>query len=77
MIEYKVAALETVSISRVEELCNELAQQGWRLVSTAAANAGGITVRGWLFFEREVKTLPGDDLAGMAARLATSAAATR
>ena len=77
MIEYKVAALETVSISRIEELCNELAQDGWRLVSTAAANAGGITVRGWLVFERELKTLPGEDVARIAARFATAAAATR
>jgi hypothetical protein len=35
-------------------VCNDAAQDGWRLVSTAAANAGSITVSVYLFFEREV-----------------------
>jgi Domain of unknown function (DUF4177) len=53
MIEYKVRARETGGTADIEKVCNDLAKDGWRLVSTAAANAGGITVRVWLFFERE------------------------
>jgi hypothetical protein len=53
VIEYKVRALETGGTADLERVCNRMAEDGWRLVSTAAANAGGITVRVWLFFERE------------------------
>jgi hypothetical protein len=49
-----VRELETGGTADVEKMCNDLAQDGWRLVSTAAANAGSTTVRVYMFFEREV-----------------------
>mgnify|MGYP001609818625 CR=1 FL=1 len=73
MIEYKVRALETGAAVDVEEVCNDLAQDGWRLVSTAAANAGGVTVRVWLFFEREAPPLPDEAIARLAAQFAMAA----
>jgi hypothetical protein len=54
MIEYKVQALETGGAADIEKVCNDLAKDGWRLVSTAAANAGGTAVRVHMFVEREV-----------------------
>ncbi len=54
MIEYDVQWLETDDASALTQLCNAHAKEGWRLVSTAAANAGS-AVRVYLFFEREVE----------------------
>jgi Domain of unknown function (DUF4177) len=75
MIEYKVQALETGGTADIEKVCNDLARDGWRLVSTAAANAGGTAVRAWLFFEREASrpSMPDEDMARLAAQFATSA----
>jgi hypothetical protein len=53
MVEYKVRSLETGGTADLAKVCNDAAQEGWRLVSTAAANAGGMTVRVYLFFERD------------------------
>jgi hypothetical protein len=74
-IEYKVRALETGGTADVEKVCNDLAQDGWRLVSTAAANAGGISVRVYLFFEREMLNppIPDEDITRLAAQFATAA----
>ncbi len=55
MIEYDVRSLETGDTAALVNVCNAHAKEGWRLVSTAAANAGGITVRVYLFFERQVE----------------------
>lgn len=75
LIEYKVRALEHGAAADIEEVCNDLAQDGWRLVSTAAANAGGFTVRVWLFFEREAldPPMPAEDIARLAAQFAMAA----
>jgi hypothetical protein len=75
MIEYRIQALETGGTADIEKVCNDLAKDGSRLVSTAAANAGGIAVRVWLFFERESSkpSMPDEDMAGLAAQFATSA----
>ena len=53
MIEYDVRALETGGTADLVKVCNDAAKHGWRLVSTAATNTGGITVRVYFFFERE------------------------
>jgi hypothetical protein len=52
MVEYKVRSLETGGTADLAKVCNDAAQEGWRLVSTAAADAGGMMVRVYLFFER-------------------------
>jgi hypothetical protein len=53
MIEYKVRAPETGGTSEIEKLCNDAAQDGWRLVNTSVENMGVLKTRVWLFFERE------------------------
>jgi hypothetical protein len=74
MIEYKVLALETGGTADIETACNDVAGDGWRLVSTAAANAGGTAVRLWLFFERALNPpMLDEDVARLAAQFATSA----
>lgn len=55
MIEYKVRITESGDTAEAEDICNRLAKDGWRLVSTAAANGGGIKVFVHLFFERELE----------------------
>jgi Domain of unknown function (DUF4177) len=75
MIEYKVQALETGGAADIEKVCNDLAKDGWRLVSTAATNTGGTAMRMWLFFEREAShpSMPDEDMARLAAQFATAA----
>jgi hypothetical protein len=53
MREYKIRRVEGSGTGDLERICNELARDGWRLVSTAAAAAGALDVYVWLFFERE------------------------
>ena len=74
MSEYKVRALET-GTADIEKACNDLAKDGWRLASTAAANTGETTVRVYLFFEREASNppMPDEDMARLAAQFATAA----
>ena len=55
MIEYKVCITATGDTAEAEGLCNRLAKDGWRLVSTAAAHGDGIKVVLHLFFERELE----------------------
>ncbi len=50
MIEYKVRRVDTSGPGDIERACNELARDGWRLVSTAAAATGAPV---FLFFERQ------------------------
>jgi hypothetical protein len=75
MHKYKVQALETGGTADIEKACNDVAKDGWRLVSTAAANVGGTAMRVWLFFERESSksSMPDEDMARLAAQFATSA----
>lgn len=75
MIEYKVLALETGGVADIEKACNDLARDGWRLVSAAAATDGGAAAHMWLFFERESSKppRPDEDMARLAAQFATSA----
>ena len=54
MIAYRVRTLETDGAEAVEEACNSMARDGWRLVSTAAESVDALKTRVWLFFEREV-----------------------
>jgi hypothetical protein len=79
MTEYKVRSIETNGTADIERMWNELAQDGWRLVSTAAVDGGGTAARVWLFLEREAKipSEPADDVARMAANFAQASAATR
>lgn len=53
MIEYDVTAPDTGDTAELVKICNEHANEGWRLVSTAATQIG-ISTRVYLFFEREV-----------------------
>ncbi len=53
MVEYKVRLSTTGGTADAEQICNRMARDGWRLVSTAAASPG-ISVCVFLFFEREV-----------------------
>jgi hypothetical protein len=80
MIECKVRTIETSGTADIESVWNDLAQDGWRLVNTAAANGAGTAARVWLFFEREAK-IPSpteDDVARkMATQFAQASAATR
>lgn len=55
MIEYKVRMSDTGGTADPEDICNRMAKDGWRLVSTAAANGGEIKVFVYLFFERQVE----------------------
>lgn len=55
MIEYKVRITETGGSAEAEDICNDLAKDGWRLASTAAANGGGAQALVYLFFEREIE----------------------
>ncbi len=55
MIEYKVRMSDTGGTGDAEDICNRMATDGWRLVSTAAAQGGGINVFVYLFFERGVE----------------------
>ena len=54
MIEYHVRRIDHDNSALLEASLNEEAKEGWRLVSTAAENTGGITCV-YLFFEREVE----------------------
>jgi hypothetical protein len=51
--EYKIRRIDGSGTDQLERICNDLARDGWRLVSTAAAATGPIDVFVWLFFERE------------------------
>jgi hypothetical protein len=75
MVEYKVRMSETGGTADAEDICNRMATDGWRLVSTAAANAGALKVFVYLFFEREALTpsMGDEEMARMAAQFATSA----
>ena len=55
MIEYHVRIVENGGEAELSKVCNELAKDGWRLVSTSAANTVGLAlrVRVYLFFARE------------------------
>ncbi len=55
MIEYKVYITATGGTAEPEDICNRLAKDGWRLVSTAAAHGDGIKALLHLFFERELE----------------------
>lgn len=80
MIECKVRTIETSDTADIESVWNDLAQDGWRLVNTAAANGAGTAARVWLFFEREAKipSATEDDVARkMATQFAQASAATR
>ena len=57
MIEYHVRIVENGSEAELSKVCNELAKDRWRLVSTSAATTVGIAmrVRVYLFFEREME----------------------
>jgi hypothetical protein len=50
MIEYKVRGIAGGSADDMERACNELASDGWRLVSTSAPDGCA-----YLFFEREAE----------------------
>lgn len=54
MVEYKIRMLEKSGAADLEDVCNGMANDGWRLVSTAAANGGAIEVFVYLFFERQI-----------------------
>jgi len=50
MIEYKVQRVDGGGTGELERACNELAKEGWRLMSTAATAPDAPVL---LFFERE------------------------
>jgi hypothetical protein len=50
MIEYNVRRVDAGGPGDIERVCNELASEGWRLVSTAATTIDAPVL---LFFERE------------------------
>ncbi len=57
MIEYNVRRVDGVGPRDIERVCNELASEGWRLVSTAATSTAAAML---LFFEREAGDRPAD-----------------
>jgi hypothetical protein len=75
MFEYAVRMDETGGTAEAEDICNRMAADGWRLVSTAAASAGALKVSVYLFFEREALNppMPDEDMARLAAQFATAA----
>jgi hypothetical protein len=73
MVEYRVRVIETGDTAEAEDLCNRMASDGWRLVSTAAANAGALTVSLYLFFEREAVPMSDEEMARLAAQVALAA----
>jgi hypothetical protein len=54
MVEYKVRVVERDAPSELEDVCNRLAVDGWRLVSTSVLDLGALRTRSYLFFEREI-----------------------
>jgi hypothetical protein len=52
MFEYRVRAPETSGTGDIEDICNQMAADGWRLVTSTAVNSGALNVRLYLFFER-------------------------
>jgi len=52
-IEYRVRRIEGSEAEGMEDMCNELARDGWRLV-TASTTAAGVDIYTYLFFSREV-----------------------
>ena len=53
MVEYKVRVVEHEGTGELEDACNGMAAEGWRLVSTSTLEVGAGRVRSHLFFERE------------------------
>jgi len=53
MVEYQVRVVEHESTGELEEACNGMAADGWRLVSTSLLGVGAGGTRVYLFFERE------------------------
>ena len=65
MIEREVRTIETSGTADIERAWNDLAQDGWRLANTAAANGAGTAAQVWLswnarrgFHLRRRMTLP-------------------
>ena len=63
-IEYRVRRVEGSGTDGLENMCNELAREGWRLVTASTAAAGELDICTYLFFSREVA----DDRITQAAR---------
>ena len=53
MIEYRIRRIDGSGTGDMERVCNDLAKDGWRLVSTAAGATGILEVFVYLFFERQ------------------------
>ena len=70
MIEYRVRVVDTDGAADVEQVCNGMARDGWRLVSTSVENIDPVLARVWLFFEREVSA---EEIARAAIRFASTA----
>lgn len=57
MIEYTVRRVDAGKPDDIEGVCNELASEGWRLVSTAASATNAPVL---LFFERDTDDGPAE-----------------
>jgi len=75
MVEYKVRRCDGDGVDEPERVCNELAKEGWRLVSAAVAVPGPGSTLIYLFFEREAAAaaMADEEMARMVAQFATSA----
>ena len=51
MLTYKVRLIDGSGTGEPERICNDLAKEGWRLVSTAVTARGALEVVMYLFFE--------------------------
>jgi len=70
MIEYRIRRIDGIATDDIERVCNDLAKEGWRLVSTAAGATGALEVFVYMFFERET---PAEDIARAARQFASTA----
>lgn len=57
--EYTVRIVGSGGEKRIEMELAQMADRGWRLVSTAAAHTGGVSVTVYLFFERATESAVG------------------
>lgn len=53
-VEYRVRRIEGEGVEGAERVCNDLARDGWRLVTASTAADGGAGRCLYLFFSREV-----------------------
>jgi hypothetical protein len=71
VVEYRVRRIEGSATDGMEKVCNDLARDGWRLVTASAAATNVMDLYTYLFFSREVADVAIDRAATQFAAMAT------